>query len=150
VQLRSDSRRPAFVGIGPAAAVDRYLGNVSRAEVSDLNDGSTDYRIQPGGRRPAAPDAQSFWAATLTGSGAQTLHWKARDGNWRVVLMNPDATRGVRADLSVGATLPNLVWAGVGIVAGGAVLLAVGGLMIYLGARRHSHPPATPATETSS
>ena len=39
--------------------------------------------------RPAAPPgAQTFWVASATGSGEQTLKWKPEDGNWRAVVMN--------------------------------------------------------------
>jgi hypothetical protein len=136
VKLRSDSARPVFVGIGPASEVERYLANVPRIELRDLGDVSRE-RIG-GTAAPARPQAQSFWVARTTGSGDQAVRWKARDGDWRAVVMAADGSRGVDADLSVGATFPDLDWLAGGLLAGGAVLLLVGGTLIYLGARRPS------------
>ena len=64
------------------------------------------------------------------------MRWKARGGDWRAVVMAADGSRGVDAELSVGATFPDLDWLSGGLLAGGAVLLLVGGTLIYLGARR--------------
>ena len=134
VKLRSDSARPVFVGIGPASEVERYLANVPRVELRDLGDVT---RARLGGTAaPARPQAQSFWVARTTGSGEQAVRWKARDGDWRAVVMAADGSRGVDAELSVGATFPDLDWLSGGLLAGGAVLLLVGGTLIYLGARR--------------
>jgi hypothetical protein len=134
VKLSSDSARPVFVGIGPASDVERYLANVPRVELRDLGDVTRARRR--GSAAPARPQAQSFWVARTAGSGTQTVRWKARDGDWRAVVMAADGSRGVDAELSVGATFPDLDWLSGGLLAGGAVLLLVGGSLIYLGARR--------------
>ena len=134
VKLRSDSARPVFVGIGPASDVERYLAGVPRVELRDLGDVT---RSRLGGTAtPARPQAQAFWVARATGSGEQAVRWKARDGDWRAVVMAADGSRGVDADLSVGATFPDLDWLSGGLLAGAAVLLLAGGTLIYLGARR--------------
>jgi hypothetical protein len=134
VKLRSDSQRAVFVGIGPANEVERYLANVPRVELRDLGDVT---RSRLGGTAaPERPQAQSFWVARTTGSGEQAVRWKARDGDWRAVVMAADGGRGVDAELSVGATFPDLDWLAGGLLAGGAVLLLAGGTLIYLGARR--------------
>jgi hypothetical protein len=134
VKLSSDSARPVFVGIGPASDVERYLVNVPRVELRDL--GEVTRARRGGSAAPARPQAQSFWVARTAGSGTQTVRWKARDGDWRAVVMAADGSRGVDAELSVGATFPDLDWLSGGLLAGGAVLLLVGGSLIYLGARR--------------
>ena len=134
VKLSSDSARPVFVGIGPASEVERYLANVPRVELRDLGDVT---RSRLGGTAaPARPEAQPFWVARTMGSGEQAVRWKARDGDWRAIVMAADGGRGVDAELSVGATFPDLDWLSGGLLAGGAVLLLAGGTLIYLGARR--------------
>ena len=134
VKLSSDSARQVFVGIGPASDVERYLAGVPRVELRDLGDVT---RSRPGGTAaPARPQAQSFWVARSTGAGEQAVRWKARGGDWRAVVMAADGSRGIDADLSIGATFPDLDWLSGGLLAGGAVLLLVGGTLIYLGARR--------------
>jgi hypothetical protein len=134
VKVRSDSPRPVFVGIGPAGAVEAYLANVPRDELRDLGDVA---RTPLGGTAiPAPPQDQTFWVAQTTGSGEQDVRWKPRDGDWRAVVMAAEGGRGVDAELSVGATFPDLDWVSGALLGGGAVLLLVGGTLIYLGARR--------------
>ena len=134
IKLSSDSARPVFVGIGPAGEVERYLANVPRAELRDLGDMT---RTRLGGTAaPERPQSQPFWVASTTGSGEQAVRWKARDGDWRAVVMAADGGRGVDAELSVGATFPDIDWLSAGLLAGGAVLLLVGGTLIFAGARR--------------
>lgn len=145
VQLRSESSRPVFVGIGRASDIDGYLGDVRRAEVKDLGADPGEYEVRAGTAKPAPPVGQGFWAASARGTGEHVLRWDVQSGNWRVVAMNTDGSPDVNADLSIGAELPNLVWIGIGILGGGALLLAVGGALIYLGAR--SRVPRSPQPE---
>jgi hypothetical protein len=133
VKLRSDSARPVFIGIGPAGAVERYLANVPREQVNDIGD-SGQTRL-PGRASPAPPAAQRFWVARASGAGEQALRWKVRDGSWRAVVMAADGSRGVDADLSIGATVPDLGWISGGLLGVGALLLLAGGTLIYVGAR---------------
>ena len=41
--------------------------------------------------------------------------------------MNPNGATGIRAELSIGARLPHLLWIGVGALAGGVLLLLLAG-----------------------
>ena len=75
-------------------------------------------------------------SARATGSGAQAVRWKVRDGHWRAVVMAAGGARGVDADLSVGATVPDLDWIAGGLLGAGTVLLLAGGALILLGAGR--------------
>ena len=137
VRIRSKSVRPVFVGIGPAAAVDRYLGGVERDVVHDLdNNGNPRYSTRPGSEPSAPPGRETFWAASATGPGEQTLEWDPEDGNWRAVVMNEDASRGVASDLSIGAKLESVLWFGLGLLAIGAVLAAASTLAITAAVRK--------------
>jgi hypothetical protein len=135
VRIRSESERPVFVGIGPAADVDRYLDGVAHDVVTDLEK-EPDYSRQRGGRAPSPPGEQSFWAESLTGTGEQTLEWAPEDGDWRVVLMNTDGSRGVSAEMRIGAELDSLLWIGIGLLVGGGLLAAGAALAITAGVRR--------------
>ena len=152
VKLRSDSARPVFVGIGPASAVERYLANVPRVELRGL--GHVTRSRLGGAAAPARPEAQSFWVAQTTGSGVQAVRWKARGGDWRAVVMAADGSRGVDSELSVGATFPDLDWLSGGLLAGGAVLLLAGGVLILPGSAeartRHELSAHRNAARTSS
>jgi hypothetical protein len=61
--------------------------------------------------------------------------------------MNADGSRGVATDLSAGAEANFLIWLAIGLLIAGALLLAGGVLMIYLGARgaTTAAPAALPA-----
>jgi uncharacterized protein DUF4389 len=137
VKIQSDSARAVFVGIGPAAQVERYLAGVPRDELSQLGD-VTQTPIA-GSRTPAAPEAQRFWVTSASGPGEQSVRWHIRNGDWRAVVMAAGGERGVDADLRIGAKVPDLGWISAGLLAGGAVLLLAGGALIFLGA--HSVGP---------
>ena len=142
IRIRSQSSRPVFVGIAPAAAAERYLANVARAEAGDLGARSGDFHVQPGGAPGSSPAAQRFWAASTAGAGQQTLTWKIRSGNWRVVVMNADGTRNVASDLSIGATFPHLLGIGIAALGAGLLILLLGGGGLYFAVRRGRRPAA--------
>ena len=137
VKIESDAVRPVFIGIGPQADVERYLGDVERSVVTGFQRHPR-YDQQSGGAPAGAPTAERFWVASASGAGEQAIIWKPQSGDWVAVLMNADGTRGVQADLSIGAELDAALWIGIGMLAGGVVLLALGGLGIALGATRAS------------
>jgi len=137
VRIRSESARPVFVGIGRAAAVDAYLRDVDRSEIDDLdNGGDPEYTDRAGGAPAKPPGQQSFWAASVSGAGEQTVDWEPEDGNWRVVLMNADASRGVTSDMSIGAELGSVLWIGLGLLGLGILFAAGTALAITAAVRR--------------
>jgi hypothetical protein len=133
VRFESQSERPLFVGVARESDADRYLSGVERSVVSDLGhgDGGGRYDTQTGGAPAAPPAGQPFWAASGAGTGDDALSWKVEDGRWNVVVMNADGSRGVAADLRVGAELPDLLWIGIGLLAVGLVLLLAAAGAIY-------------------
>jgi hypothetical protein len=102
IDARSADGRPLFVGIAPAAEVDRYLAGVAHDEVTDVGWGNDTPRYQrtPGGARAADP-SQVHWVARARGPHS-LLTWKVRDGNWAAVAMNADGSPRVAADMKVG------------------------------------------------
>jgi hypothetical protein len=145
VRIRSESDRAVFLGIGPAAAVDRYLALVERDVVTGFDSGfgndDPTYSRRGGAAPSGPPDAQTFWVASQTGAGEQTIQWDPEDGNWRAVVMNVDAARGVSADMSIGAELDSVLWIGLGLFAVGGLLAAGAALAITAGARRRGARP---------
>jgi len=148
VRIRAESvpTKPLFIGIGPEAAVAGYLGRVAHADVRDidLDPFRATYDQVAGGAPEQPPTAQSFLAAKASGQGRQTVTWKVRDGDWSVVVMNADGSRGVAAKVDLGAKLSFLLWVAIGVLIGGALLLAGGVALIVLAARRRP-PPGEPA-----
>ena len=137
VRIRSETDRPVFVGIGPAGEVTRYLGGVERDVVDDLDsDGDPEYSRRSGGRPSAPPGDQTFWVASTAGAGERTLEWEPEDGDWRAVVMNEDASRGVSAELSIGAELDSILWIGIGLLVAGALFAAGSAFAITAATRR--------------
>ena len=137
VRIRSESDRPVFVGIAEAAEVDRYLEGVEHDVVTDLDSsGDPEYSRRAGGPPSAPPRSQTFWAASTSGEGEQTLDWDPEDGDWSALVMNADASRGVSSDMSIGAELDSVLWIGIGLLVLGALLAAGAAFAITAGARR--------------
>ena len=127
-----------FVGIGPSADVDRYLAGVGRTVISDFWTNST-YNID-GAAAVAAPAAQTFWVASSTGVGTQSLTWKPTNGSWTVVVMNADGRTGIDVGADLGARIPALPWIALGLLVAGGVFAAGGILLITSTVRRRSMP----------
>jgi hypothetical protein len=137
IRIRSESDEPVFVGIGPEADVTRYLQGVAQDVVTDLDSsGDPEYTRERGGPPSGPPGEETFWVARLSGTGEQTLDWEPDDGDWRVVLMNTDASRGVSSELSIGAELDSVLWIGIGMLAIGGLFAAAAAFAITAGARR--------------
>ena len=137
VRIRSESDRPVFVGIGPADEVTRYLGGIERDVVDDLdNSGDPEYSRRSGGAPTGRPGDETFWVASTEGAGERTLEWEPEDGDWQVVVMNEDASRGVSAELSIGAELDSILWIGIGLLIAGALFAAGCALAITAATRR--------------
>jgi hypothetical protein len=148
VESRAD--KPVFVGIARASDVSDYLRGVAHTEVSDLDYGGpfgddfqAEYSDRTGSGRPAAPADSDIWVASQEGSGRQTIEWDVEDGDWSVVVMNADGSRGVDADISAGAEVPFLEGLGWSLVGTGGVALVIGVGLMVLGIRRPRNPSGT-------
>ena len=125
---------PAFIGIGPADQVARYLADVPRQVVTtvDLGTGALPVATERvgGTRAPASvPNRQPFWLKSATGG----LSWHPstlRDRHYSLVIMSPSAQPGLEvtatAELSPGwlnsATWSLLIFGSILVMAGIMVL----------------------------
>jgi hypothetical protein len=148
IRIRGESadEKTLFIGIGPQADVAKYLATVSHANVEDVDFDPFRVTYLPiaGGAPQGPPTEQRFWAASASGVGTQTLTWKVREGDWSVVLMNADASRGVAADLDLGAKLSFLIWVAIGLLLGGVLVVAGSTALVVLAARTRQRQPAPP------
>ena len=143
----TSSGAPVFVGIGPRAEVAGYLAGVAVDQVRDVDFDPfrVEYRPLPGARAPGPPEGQGFWDVSQVGPGAQTLAWDLDEGSWTLVIMNADASPGVRVDVQAGVKVGWLLPASIGALAGGLLLLGGGIVMVVFGARGPRAPaPASP------
>jgi hypothetical protein len=148
--VESSAGKPVFVGIARTSDVSDYLRGTSYTEVTDVDyspfHASYRDRDSGGDRRPALPADQDFWAASAHGSGTQTVTWDLDDGDWSIVVMNADGTRGVDTDISAGAKVPFLGTLGWVSLGGALVLLITAGTLVYLGLRTPRPPKAQNVT----
>ncbi len=136
--------RPIFLGVASRADVEAYLAGVSYAQIEDLDFDdlhadrvwTTDFRDVVGTNEPAPPGEQPFWVASVEGDGTRSLRWALEPGDWLLVAMNADGSRGLELEGTVGVEAPWLLTLGIGVLAGGVVLVAVGLVLILLVARR--------------
>jgi hypothetical protein len=136
---------PVFIGIAPTADVARYLDGVQHDTLIELTD-EPGYRTTEGTAPRTAPTSTNIWVtqSSGTGTGTQEITWPVQNGDWTVVAMNADGSRGIQVDMAAGAELPALGWviaimlslAGAGLIA--ALLLIAIPLRLVSVERVHS------------
>ncbi len=131
----SGTAAPLFIGIATSRDAANYLSPVEHTVIHRLDQNSPEpVSDERAGRAPAErPGPQWIWVAQASGPGLQAVHWQPRVGDWSVVVMNADGSRGVQADLAVSASVPWLENAAYGFLGGGTLALLIG---ILLAARR--------------
>ena len=148
VRIRGESpgAKMLFIGVGPEAAVAKYLGSVAHANVQDIDFDPFRVTYLPiaGGAPQGPPTEQRFWAVSASGVGTQTVTWKVREGDWSVVLMNADGSRGVVANVDLGAKLSFLLWVAIGSLIGGVLVIGGSTALIVLAAQTRQPSPAPP------
>ena len=136
ITATSTSGAGLFIGIAPRTDMLHYLNGVAYDELTGLR--FLPFRasyVPHGGGAPSTPQSQSIWQAQTTGTGTQTLTWTVTRGQWAVVIMNADASPGVAADVSLGASAPFLFGLALGLLIGGVVALVVAVLLLTFGVR---------------
>lgn len=137
VRITAQSEEPIFIGIGPADAVDGYLGGTGYSRVTRIGSRGNDvaYHTTAGGAPASAPGAQTFWVTSAEGAGAQTVTWDLTKGTWAIVIMNSDVSAGVSVQASAGAKTDLLVPIAVAMLVGGMVMGGVAAVMMVVAFR---------------
>lgn len=127
-----------FIGVARTADVDRYLRGVAQSTVRDPFDADGEPTIDfvDGGSPRVAPAAATFWEASATGTGEQTITWEPEEGDWTLVVMNGEGTTPVDADVSIGAELPVLDTVGNVLLVVGLVIVGGSGIGLWFALRR--------------
>ncbi len=145
----NDPGKEVFIGLAKESDVKAYLADVDYDEITNLeynlfgSDFSVDYSRHGGGAPASDPRSQTFWKASVDGSGSQVLKEPLETGVWSVVVMNADGSAGVGVDGSFGMSVPFVFRVGLGLLLGGVFAAAVAGGMIFWGARRQVPRPRT-------
>jgi hypothetical protein len=139
----AEGAKPIFVGAARPAPVRRYLHGVRYTTVDEGGN-----VVQHDGTAPTtAPSAAVDWTAQSSGTGTQTLRWNRDDGEQLLVAMNTDGTPSVSARVvSSTVTLRAMPTVAAGLLAGGAVLLAISVALIAIPVRRAHATRAEVAT----
>ncbi len=144
--IESADNVPVFIGIGPTDDVERYLDGVAHDQLDHLGLRRDDvtYRHFTGGAPSDQPANLSFWVLGATTSDNQTVTWDVEPGEWSVVIMNGDASAGVRVNAAFGVRIAILLPIGIGMIVGG---LLFGGLSagLLVAAFSGRHVPAATA-----
>ncbi|MFJ6456092.1 DUF4389 domain-containing protein [Paenarthrobacter sp. NPDC091669] len=132
------SEQDIFIGIGARADVDKYLGDVARAEIQSITSFPSDVRYEEksGNDTPTNPATETFWLASAHGPGLQTLVTPVHSGEWVVVVMNADATPSVATNLQAGYHSDQLGILPLIALLVGAMTFLIGVGLIWLGAAR--------------
>ena len=154
LEARADAGDEVFIGIGRTRDVDAYLDGIAHDEVTSIRwsrgDRDVRYRRVDGASVAPAPTDQTFWAATASGSGVQTLRWEVEGGSWSIVVMHPDGTPAVRAEVSVGVKIGALIGILVGLWIAAVLTLGGATALIAWGARGSTTPVVSPVVPTGS
>jgi hypothetical protein len=138
-----------FVGVAPAAAVDRYLAGADVDVIRDFDLApftlTTDRR--PGSAAVAAPGAQDFWVARAEApAGVASLTWTVMDGDYRVVVMNADASPGIDVDGTFGVVIPRAFALSMTVLVIGLAFGVLGVALLLVGLLQRGRPaPPVPA-----
>jgi hypothetical protein len=142
-RLRVTGTRPVFVGVAPADKAAAYLSGIEHATVDDIAGTDPAYQQHAGGAPGSQPAGSDIWTAQTTGTGLQTLVWPLDEGEWTLVVMNADGSRGIDAAADVGATVPVLRQTGGWLLGGGLLFAVIGVLLVWL-PRRTTPVPDQP------
>lgn len=127
-----------FVGIADSDEADAYLAGVARSTVTDIEgvDHDPAYEFTDGEAPSMLPEQADIWETSASGPGTQEVRFTPEEGDWTVVVMNADGAAPVETSVEIGATLPLLDDLAYGLLIAGAVLLAGGGIGLWLTLRR--------------
>jgi hypothetical protein len=151
VRATTPSGGPVFIGIAHADDVRAYLADVSRTEITRVDDDGRLTTVRAGTQRSLSnPSEADIWVARSVGAGTASLDWPDTPGPWRLVVAG-DGTTAVPQQIS-------LVWSRAqrsnpapAVIAVGALMLAGGlvGLLFVRGRKRDAGDAGAGDTEVT-
>lgn len=141
-----------FVGIGPAADVNRYLAGVPTQQSTDLSLRTTASSAIRHAGQPTAqpPGSQQFWLARSSSTRAAEVNWKVRDGQYRVVVMSANGHGGFAATTSIAITIPDTSEYALAALLVGLLTIAGGGALVLRASRHRNGSTVPTATSTAA
>ncbi|MEU4689905.1 DUF4389 domain-containing protein [Actinoplanes sp. NPDC023714] len=153
ITTTATGNRPVFVGIGPRAAVDRWLSATTHDRITGVTGRHVTYQRESGSMQVLPnPAGQDFWLASAFGPRSATLTWTVSEGDFTVVLANLGGAPGVSADVRAAMQIADVTSFGVTLLITGGVLLVIALTLIIVGGvglgRRHGGPPTGPGPDS--
>lgn len=139
-----DPSRELFIGIGNSEQVSEYLRDATIDEIRNFrmyhpfSKPAITYRRVSGNTAPADPTAQTFWKASAKGTGPQIMKWNPEEGNYVLVIMNANGSRGLNFEGSLGVKIPLMSGLTIGLLVGGFIIVLFAFLLVYLAVRTRS------------
>ena len=129
VTVESRHESSVFVGVAASDSVDSYLEGVARTTMAPER-AFEERRLRvcetSGGQAPSAvPASLPIWTTYSQGEGRQVITWPFEEGDWTVVVMNADGSRGLDVTVDAGAT-----FSGVGLLLS-ALFIAAGVSLLF-------------------
>jgi hypothetical protein len=143
-----------FLGVAPDDQLTAYLSGVAHDQVVGISEPRSGVsraavlRTTAGTAKAAAPTGQTFWAASVTGTGQQVLTWRVTGGHWAVAVMNADGSPGVDVAATVGVRADFLLALALLLLGIGLVITAIAVALIIRGASSGQPSPPRPSTAT--
>ena len=138
--------KPLFIAVANSGDLDSYLDDVAYTTVSNIRysyDPNEEpyedirYTHHSGGAPSINPNGVYFWDVTESGLGAQELKWTPISGEYVLVGMNADGSKGLDVNVQFGVKLPVVIRnIGYGLIAGGLIILLIG-LFVINAVRRY-------------
>ena len=136
IRITPSSDAPVFIGIADTDAAAGYLSGMSYAITDDF-EGEVE-GTNSGGAPSTPPAKAGIWTAFAEGTGTQSLVWEVEEGDWTLVAMNADGSKGVTITADAGLEIPALTGIAVALIlAGGVLLLIAGALVVAATTRAH-------------
>jgi hypothetical protein len=107
----ADPDRPVFIGVAREPDLAQYLDGIAYYEVRDINftSDAVSYFKHSGTDTAPPPADQTFWIASASGTGTQTLEWDVTSGTYSLVFMNADGSSPVSGSVDLGINIPAVV-----------------------------------------
>ncbi|MFF0341430.1 hypothetical protein [Kribbella sp. NPDC004875] len=144
IRARSTDGTPIFVGLANSSDVRRYLSGVAYSTVTDLGPNRTTYAEHAGGAPVVPPAALRIWRTQASGPGEQSISWPFEEGDWTLVVMPANGSRGVNVRADAGATAPVLEWVWIVVLVSAGVTFVLGVLLVVLAVVRQPKPGPSP------
>jgi len=141
----------AFVGIGRAPDVNRYLAGLATEQVTnlDVDPYALTGALHDGRANAVAPTSQRFWwVAEANSTHTAEIKWKVRDGQYRVVIMNANGQRGLATTTEIGITIPSIAAYSLAALALGLLIAGGGTTLLIRTNRQHPNGPSTTSRAT--